>query len=81
MSWYTDGITGIITDGDRVVGSVHGGPKIGGGEVWRVEVMWSGSGGDIVCVTDNFEKALCFIEGVEKTVAAFTKVVTLKVQP
>lgn len=81
MSWYTDANTGIITDGNRVVGSVHGEPKIGGGEVWRVEIMWSGPGGDILCHANSFEQALCFIEGVEQAFDRWTQIVRNELTP
>lgn len=81
MTWYTDGNTGIIRDGDRVVGSVYGGPHFVGGEVWRCEIMWGGPGGDIVCITDSFEKALCFIEGVEQAFDRWTQIVRNELTP
>lgn len=61
---------GLILDGDRLVGSMM--PDKGR---WRVEIMWSGPGGDIVYETEVHAAALAFIIGVEKTVAAYNHIV------
>lgn len=71
MTWYTNGNSGLITDGDRLVGSVIDDASGEGG--FRVEILWSAPGGDIIGTFDSFEKALCFIEGVERTIDAFKR--------
>lgn len=71
MTWYTDGVSELITDGNRVVGSCVCKPTVGKEDTWRVEIMWSGPGGDIVGDFDSFEKALAFIHGVEQAFQRF----------
>jgi hypothetical protein len=68
---------GFIMDGDRVVGTM----VAAGRGRWRVEILWSGPGGDIQYETDVHASALAFILGVEATTSRYRQVVTLKVRP
>lgn len=75
MSWHTsiNGDVGLIFNGPIVVGSIEQGTRGGIGltkpeeKYWRVQVLWSGPGGDIEGEFSELSRALCFIEGVEKT--------------
>jgi hypothetical protein len=69
MSWHTDKrneITSLIMDDERLVGSI-----CREGEMWKVEILWSGPGGDITGSFAEYKSALAFVKGVEWTVAAF----------
>lgn len=55
----------IMTD-NTVVGSI-----IESGGSWSVEIMWGGPGGDIKYVARDHPCAVAFIDGVERTMAAF----------
>lgn len=75
MSWQVRQ-DGLILDNEarRVVGSMV--QKIASPEpriYWRVEIAWSGPGGDIVYETEVHAAALAFIIGVEKAFAAFSQ--------
>ena len=65
MAWQMDFETGLIEDGDRIVGSVANGPK---GNV-HVEIIWDGPTGDIVFEGPRY-CAAAFVQGVESTINA-----------
>jgi hypothetical protein len=65
VAWQMDFETGLIEDGDRIVGSVANGPK---GNV-HVEIIWDGPTGDIVFEGPRY-CAAAFVQGVESTINA-----------
>ena len=62
--------TWLIHDGERVIGSMVLDPSVDV-HVYRVEILWSGPGGDIGFESENLESALSFIKGVEKAFSSF----------
>lgn len=75
MSWHTTSLDPgdiLIQNGDVVVGSIRNiavPPLMAA--AWRVEILWSGPGGDIKGGFSDYTSALAFVEGIEKTLAAF----------
>ena len=68
--WFTDASNSdniLIMTGDRVIGSIIRTPT----GRWRVEILWSGPTGDITGDFIEYRIALAFVEGAEKTFAAF----------
>lgn len=70
MAWELkgDGDDRLIMNGALLVGSV----RLQGGTMrgWRVEVLWSGPGGDITYDAPSITAAQAFVCGVERTLDA-----------
>jgi len=49
----------IIRDGGTIAGSIA---RVG--EQWRVEILWSGPGGDITFQDASLPRVLSFVDGV-----------------
>ena len=65
MTWQVHQ-EGPILDGDRVVGSMIPLPRTQDKiQRWRIEILWSGAGGDMIYETDTHSNALAYVLGVE----------------
>lgn len=60
-----DNVTLIKRDENVIAGSIA---RVG--DHWHVEILWSGTGGDIVYDAPSLPAALAFVAGVEQTVKA-----------
>ncbi|MGY3278071.1 hypothetical protein [Bradyrhizobium sp. S3.7.6] len=70
MSWQIEGDRDrmLILDGARVVGSIA--RSAGNSHGWRVEILWSGSAGDLTYEAPTMASAQGFVHGVEMAWAA-----------